>query len=147
MSAARLPRRFGEQLELHQAAAAVAHRRADAVGAGVAAADDDHVLALRREVTSVGVAAVQQALGVVVQELHREMDALEVAALRLGEEFVRGRCAAAQDDRVELLAELRGRIVLADLAVDDESDPFRLHQIDAAPDDRPCRASYSGCRT
>ena len=36
---------------------------------------------------------------------------------------------------VELLAELRGRVVLADLAVYGEGDPFRLHQVDAALDD------------
>ena len=43
-----LHRRLRQDLDLHEALAAVAHRRADAVGAGVAAADDDDVLALRR---------------------------------------------------------------------------------------------------
>ena len=58
----------------------MAHRGADAVGAGVAAADDDHVLALAR-----GWAHVRRrcraGLGVRGEELHREVDALEVAAL------------------------------------------------------------------
>ena len=130
-----LQRRLGQQLELHQAPAAVPHRRADAVGAGVAAADHDHVLALGGNVSAVLVAAVQQALGVGVQELHGEMDALEVSALRFGEEIVRVGGAAGQHDGVELLAQLFGRVVLADLAVDDELDAFRGHQIDAALDD------------
>ena len=76
------------------------HRRADAVGAGVAAADDDDVLVLRRDVLAVGVLAVEQALGVGVQELHREVDALEVAAL--DRQIARLGRAAAQDDGVEL---------------------------------------------
>ena len=41
-----LGRRAIQQLEIDQALAAVAERRADAVGARVAAADDDHVLPL-----------------------------------------------------------------------------------------------------
>ena len=40
-----LQRRLRQDFELHEALAAMAHRGADAVGAGVAAADDDDVLA------------------------------------------------------------------------------------------------------
>ena len=39
-------RGLGQNFDLHQTLAAVAHRRADTVRAGVAAADDDDVLAL-----------------------------------------------------------------------------------------------------
>ena len=39
-------RRLGQNFHLHEALAAVAHRGADAIRAGVAAADDDDVLAL-----------------------------------------------------------------------------------------------------
>src|SRR5438128_874215 len=42
--------RLRQDLELQETAAAVAHRGADAVGAGVAAADHDHVLVLRGDV-------------------------------------------------------------------------------------------------
>ena len=75
-------RRLGEDLELDQALAAVAHRGADAVGAGVAAADDDDVLVLGARCSGRPCARVEQALGVRGQELHREVDALELAALR-----------------------------------------------------------------
>ena len=75
-----LGRRAIEQLEVDHALAAVAERRADAVGAGVAAADDDHVVALGREVMAVVEVVVEQALGVARQEIHREVDALQVAA-------------------------------------------------------------------
>jgi hypothetical protein len=45
LSAGALQRRLGQDLDLGEALAAVAHGGADAVGAGVAAADDDDVLA------------------------------------------------------------------------------------------------------
>ena len=55
-------------------------RSADAVGAGVAAADDDHVLALGGDEVAVR-AGRRAGLGVRGEELHREVDALEIAAL------------------------------------------------------------------
>ena len=61
---------------------AVADGGADAVGASVAAADDDDVLPGRADVVAVGQAAVQQALRVGRQELHREVHALSVPASR-----------------------------------------------------------------
>ena len=45
----RLVRRARDDLELMNALAAMAVHRAQAVGAGVAAADDDHVLAVGRD--------------------------------------------------------------------------------------------------
>ena len=142
----RAQRRLGQDLELHQAAAAVAHRRADAVGAGVAAADDDHVLALGGDVLAVGMAAVEQALGVGVQELHGEVNALEIAAL--DGQIARLGGAAAQHDGVELAAQLAGR--------DNPCRP-RSSVTNVTPsasirstrrcDDAACRASCWGCRT
>ena len=38
-------RRLGQNFDLHQALAAMTHRSANAIGAGVATADDDHILA------------------------------------------------------------------------------------------------------
>src|SRR6185436_7484470 len=39
-----LHRRLRQDLDLDQVAATVAHRRADAIGTGITAADDDHIL-------------------------------------------------------------------------------------------------------
>ena len=108
------------------------HRRADAVGAGVAAADDDDVLVARGQVMAIGVGAVEQALGVGVQELHGEMDAVEVPPFGTREEVVGLGRAAAQDDGVEFLPQSGGRVVLAYLAAGDKRDALGLHQIDAA---------------
>ena len=57
----------------------MAHRGADAVGAGVAAADDDDVLALGVDEVAVGELLSSRLLRVLVQELHGEVDALELA--------------------------------------------------------------------
>jgi hypothetical protein len=54
----------------------VAHRRADAVRAGVAAADDDDVLARRRD--GALLASPEHGLGVGREELHGEVHALEL---------------------------------------------------------------------
>ena len=61
----------------------MAHRGADAVGAGVAAADDDDVLALGGDEIAVLV-PVEQRLGVGGEKLHREVDALEGARPSMG---------------------------------------------------------------
>lgn len=42
----------------------------DAVGAGVSSADDDHLLPFGRDVLSIIEIAIEQALGVGVEELH-----------------------------------------------------------------------------
>ena len=82
-------------------------RGAQAVGAGVAAADDDHLLALggdrRLAVVALDVIARGKAVGP-RQVFHRLVDALEVTA---GNRQIpaRGR-AAGQHHRVELLAQL-----------------------------------------
>src|SRR5207302_689351 len=90
----------GQNLKLHQALAAVPQSGADTVRARVAAADDDHVLILGGDVLAVDVVAVEQALGVGVQELHSIVDALEVAAFDGQVTPLRG--AAAKDEGVKL---------------------------------------------
>src|SRR5207244_7708242 len=72
---------------------------ADTVGARVAAADNDHVLVLGGNVFAVGVVAVEQALGVGVQELHGKVNALQVAAFN--GQIARLRGAAAQNEGIE----------------------------------------------
>ena len=132
LSLARSIGRAREDFHLHQALAAVAHGRADAVGAGVAAADDHDILAFGGDEVAVLV-AVQEAAGVVGQEIHGEMDALEVAALD-GQVARLGR-AGAEHDRVELLEQLLRRIVGADLGVGHELDALGFHLRDARQHD------------
>src|SRR6478736_4512101 len=126
-----LQRRLGENLDLEEALAAVAHRRADAVRAGVAATDDDDVLA--GGVDRAGTIVAENGLGVGGEKLHRKVHSLELAALdgqvaRLG--------GAGADDRgVVLLEEDLGLDVVTDVGVADELDALLLHELDAAQDD------------
>ena len=83
----------------------MAERGAHAVGAGVAAADDHDVLTLGGEGRVRGI-TVQEVLRVGVEELHREVHALGVAAGE-GEVAAFGG-ADGEDDGVEVLAELFG---------------------------------------
>mmetsp|Transcript_25281 Transcript_25281/g.39870 ORF Transcript_25281/g.39870 Transcript_25281/m.39870 type:complete len:387 (+) Transcript_25281:614-1774(+) len=74
-----------QQLQVQDALAPVAHAGADAVRARVPAADDHHVLALRRHealvpaALQVALLGEQQPLLVLGEELHREVHALELA--------------------------------------------------------------------
>ena len=72
----------------------------DAVGSRIAAADHDHVFAASRNVVAVGVVAIEQALGIGVQEVHREMYALRAAICDL--QIARSRRTTAEHDRIEL---------------------------------------------
>ncbi len=114
-------RRLGHDLELHQAAAAVAQRRGHAVGAGVAAADDDHVAAGGREVVAVGLAGVEQMARIAAQELHREVDATQLAAGHA--QVAWPRRAGAEDDSVKVAPQRVGGHVLADADAGNEAHP------------------------
>src|SRR5665213_752122 len=71
--------RLRQQLELHDRQRALAVGRADAVGPGVATADDDHMLACRGRLRLHAIAGDDTVL--LRQEIHREMNARELAAL------------------------------------------------------------------
>src|SRR5881296_1326967 len=94
-------RRLGEQLELVHLEATLAVSRAQTVGAGVAAADDDHSLALRRDrLLGDGIAGV--ALVLLDEVVHGQVDALQLASRY--RELARLLGAERQADRVELPA-------------------------------------------
>ncbi len=125
-------RGLGENLDLQEALAAVTHGGADAVRAGVAAADDDDVAAGGED--GAGAVVAEDGLGVGGEILHREVHALEGAAL--DGEVAGRRGAGADDGGVVFLQEDPGLDVLADVGVADEPDALRLHEPDAAEDDR-----------
>jgi hypothetical protein len=76
---------------------------------------------------------VEHGLGVRGEELHGEVDALEFAAF--DREIARLGGAGADDDGVEVLQELLGGDVGADVGVALEFDAFVFQQLDAAEDD------------
>src|SRR3954447_21404809 len=72
-------RRFGQQLELRDRRRLLAVRVAEAVGAGVAAADDHDVLAGRADRLGRRVVAGHEAVAL-LEVLHREVDPVQVTA-------------------------------------------------------------------
>ena len=78
-------RQLGIDVEDHRVAGALAQRVGDAVHAGVAAADHDHALAAGRDRLLGGPVRPPLLLGdpavALVEVVHREVDAVEVAAL------------------------------------------------------------------
>ena len=113
----------------------------DAVGAGVAAADHDHVLAggadrlgrrLRSPVRQRPELAGDEAVAL-VQVLHREVHTAELAARH--RQVAWHARAGRDDDRVELRAQLVGGEVDADVDAVAELDPLGGELLDAPLDD------------
>ena len=122
----------------------MAIRSADAIGTGIAAADDDHVLVGRHQLALELVARVDLVL--LRQEIHREMHALELAPRH--RQIARLLGAAGHDHRIEVFLQLFRRNgflgpvvhirrkILADQHTGAESHAFGFHLRDAAVDMR-----------
>ena len=104
--------RLAEQLDLRHRRRALAVRVADAVRAGVAAADHDHVLAGRGDRRRALAVAGDPAVAA-VEVLHRVVDAVELAP-RDGQ-VARHARAGGDDDGVVALAQLVGADIDADI--------------------------------
>ena len=97
--------RARHDLEIGDRQRALADRGADAVGAGVAAADDDHVLAAGEDRLHVAERLVAHAPVLLRQKIHGEMDAGELAP---GDRQVAALLGAAGErDGVVLVEQLR----------------------------------------
>src|SRR5262245_44091801 len=111
------------------ALASLAMYRAQAIGTGVAAAYDDHMLVFRGE--EIAVVRVSRHSPVLkCQEIHRELDALELSSLdgkiaRLGR-------SATEANRVEFLKELVVAEIDPDIGAGLENDSFGPHLVEAA---------------
>ncbi len=127
--------RHRHDFELRHAQRALAERGADAVGARVAAADDDDVLALGRDLLAALGRLARHAAVLLRQEIHGKVQALQVTARRLGEEVERRLGAAREQQRVVRLLEVQRRHVLADVHVAMERHALGLHLLHAALDD------------
>src|SRR5690606_30878645 len=127
--------RLGHDLDLGDALGALPVRSADAVRAGVAAADHDHVLPGRDERAArcgalLAVAGV--ALVLLGQELHRQPDAGKLRARNVERPCILG--PAGEHDRVEVLLERLDRHVDADFGGGAEGHALGFHLHRAAVD-------------
>ena len=131
-----LLRRLRHDFELRDALGTLPERRADAVGARVAAADDDDVLVLRRNLFRLGLLRLARYAAVLLrQEIHRVVEAVEVAPRRFGEEVERLFGADREQHGVVLAFEFFRRKILADVDAAMEGHALGFHLLDAPRDD------------
>ena len=117
-------------LELLNGSGLLAVARAQAIRARIASADDDDALAARQR-GGFAVEAVPRAEAVLQgQKVHGEVDAVQLAAGH--RQVARLLGAAGQQDGVELLAQVLGRNVVADVGLGLERDSFGHELLDAA---------------
>src|SRR5271166_5153138 len=119
-------------LEIGDGERALADGGADAVGAGVAAADHHDVLAGRENRLAAVVAFAAHAPVLLRQELHGEMDAVKLAS-RDGK-VARLLGAAREHERVVALEQARRRHACAHIRAVVEDHAFRLHLCNAGVD-------------
>src|SRR6266542_6798468 len=125
--------RARQDLELVDGERALAVHRAEAVGPGVPAADDDHALAAGGDEALVGHRIALAAPVLQRQVLHGEVDPLELAS---GDrQITRGAGPATEQEGVELPPEIFHGDVDPDVAVDLELDALGLHLSDAPVED------------
>lgn len=124
-------RGLGHDLDLRDALRALADRRANAVGPRVAAADDEHLLALGGDGKLLQFAREHAVLS--AQQVKREVDAFEFAARNL--EVAGSRRADREHDGVVRLLQIGGGDVRAHRDAGDEGDAFGLENRAAAVDD------------
>ena len=123
----------GEELPLLHAEGAVAVHGAETVGAGIAAAEDDDALAGGGDDLALRDVVAGYELVLRGQEVHREVDAVELAA---GDGEVAGvGGATGETDGVELVHQVAGVDVDADVDAGAEDDALRLHLLEAAVDE------------
>ncbi len=99
----------------------------EAIGAGIAAADDDDVFAGGQNLVGYGIAFAHLVL--LRQELHGEVDALQVAAGDI--EVARLLGAAGQQDGIEFAAQVFHRHVAADVGIGLELHAFGAHLLES----------------
>ena len=128
-----LGRGLRHDFELRERTAALAHRRADAIGARVTATDDDDVETLGMNLRFRGTLS-EHRLRRAREVVHREMDSAERASL--DGQIARLRGARAEHDGIEIPKHHLGFVVVAHTGVADELDALLLEQFDATHHDR-----------
>src|SRR5688572_539345 len=125
--------RLRQQFKLHDRYRALAMRSAQAVRAGVAAADDDDLFALGRDELIVRNHVAFAAFVLQREVVHREMDAVELAP---GDrQIARKRGSAGQQERVIVLSQLFNGDIRPYVGIRLEPDPFGGHDVEPAIED------------
>src|SRR5262245_5883352 len=125
--------RLRKNLELRHRDRTLTERGADAVGAGIAAADHHHALPRRKNRFDLALRFARNATVLLRQIGHGEVDAFEIAARDFEVAGMLG-TAREQNGVIVVLQRLDGEVE-ADMNVAVKSDAFGLHLLHAAFDD------------
>src|SRR3974390_2969422 len=128
-----LLRRHRDPPELTHPTCLLTMTRAQAVGAGIATADDDHILSRRKYLARRFYNVAFAAAVLLRQKLHREVDSIQFLD-RGGERGWLLR-AACEQDRVEVSLQLLDRNANPDMRVGNELHAFSSHLLKAAVED------------
>src|ERR1700689_4148518 len=121
--------RLGHDFKLVNAESLLAMRGPETVGAGVAAPNDHHTLALRMNLDG-GVNGISFTPAILLgQKFHRVVNALQFAAGDIQIAWLFG--SSGKKNGVELLRETLNGNIHADMRVGDEGDPFSAHLLNA----------------
>ena len=123
--------RLGEQLKLSNGPRALAMAGAQAIGAGVAAADDHYPLAGGEDLVGYPIAFANLIL--LRQKRHGEMDTLQLAAGQV--QIARLFGAAGQQNRVKFLAQIPNRNVAAHMSLGLEPHSLGAHLLQPPVDE------------
>src|SRR5688572_31215154 len=105
----------------------MSHRGTDAICSGVSAAYDDDMFVFGRNIFTVSMIGIEQALGIGMEKIHGEMDAVELAA---GYGQVARFCrAATEHNGIKLLFELGGGKIVTDSGIGHELNAFLGHEL------------------
>jgi hypothetical protein len=129
-----LGRRLRKQLKVDNRLGTVTNGSTDTVVTSVTTTNDNNVLVLGRDVLAVRKTRVEKRFGVLVQELHGEVDTLQVAA-RNGQ--VSGDGGTSGKDNGVMLGSkgLEGNITLTNRDTGDKVDALSSHEVNTALDD------------
>lgn len=108
----------------------VTNRSTNAVVTSVTTTNNNHVLVLGAQVLFVGKVRVEQTGGVLLEELHRKVDTVELTARNVEVPGPGG--ASANEHDVVLGLELPAIDVLADVGVGHKLDTLGSHEVDTA---------------
>jgi len=129
-----LSRRLRQQLEVDNRLGTVTDGGTNTIVTSITTTNDNNVLALGRDVLAVVKTRIKQRLGVLVQELHGEVNALQVTA---GNGQVSGDgCTSGENNGIVLSSErLERHVTLANRYASDEVDTLSGQEVDTALDD------------
>lgn len=120
-------RRTRQELKVGDGSRTVSDTGTNAVVTSITTTNDNNILALGRDVRIVGVFGIKQRLGVGREEVHGEVNSVDLSVRQL--EVSRPGRSSSNNDSVVVLLDLQGIGVDSDVGAGNECDTFSGHEI------------------